>query len=167
MDIYNASSSLPSKDLLGFSRQPTRIVFYPGERLYRFGTIVSASFDGNQIFGSPWWMTAATFHRISQTAQRTNSSIPDVARSRLAIATPWNPSMDWLMIIELKRRVYAWVGPVRPQPLDGRDRSLLLLGNFDQAYVPGLAAPGASRRLGDAEPASEAAMIVYSGQPFS
>jgi hypothetical protein len=167
MDIYNASSTLPSKDLLKFSGHPTRVVFHPGEQLYRFGTIVSPSFTGNEIFASPWWVPPATFDAIARTANRTNTSITDVARSRLAVAKPWNPSMDWLIIIELKRPVYAWVGPAQPQPLDGRDRSVLLVGNFEQAFVPGLAAQGAASRLGDAESASDAAMLVYSGQPFS
>jgi hypothetical protein len=47
--------------------------------------------------------------------------------------------MESLAIIELTKPVYAWAGPTRPQPLNQDDRSVMLLGNFDQLYVPGLA----------------------------
>ena len=66
--------------------------------------------------------------------------------------------MDWLSIFELRVAVYAWVGAAKQQPLAGRDRSVLLLGHFDQAYVPNLAPPGAM--------ASEAGALVYNGCPF-
>src|SRR5437016_11449419 len=155
MDIYNASHTLSSADILAFTRPPQRRVFYPGDPLFRFGSIVSPTFRGNDIFGSPWWVPKSTYDAIIRTANRTQSSIVDVARSRLAVATPWNPTMEWLMEIELKKAVYGWVGPARPQPRDGHDRSVLLLGNYDQACVPGLAPPEAM--------ASEAATLVYFG----
>ena len=156
MEIYN-KSAVPAPDaLLAFVGAPRRVVFQPGEQLCRFATIVSPSFKGNEIFSSPWWIPPATYRQIAHTARQTGTSIVEVARSRMAVATPWNPAMDWLMIVELKQPVYAWVGPTRPQPLTGSaDRSVMLLGNFDQAYVPGLAAPGATT--------SEAAMLTYYG----
>jgi hypothetical protein len=155
MHIHNASYTLNSNDLLAFSKPPRRFVFHPGEQLFRFGSIQSATFKGNAIFGSPWWIPEATFNAVAKTAHRTQSSLTDVARSRLAVATPWNPTMEWLMVVELKKAVYGWLGPTRPQPLDGSDRSVLLLGNYDQVYVPGLGAAGAT--------ASDAATLVYFG----
>jgi len=156
MEIYN-KSALPAPDaLLAFVGAPRRLVFQPGEQLFRFATIVSPTFRGNEIFSSPWWIPQATYRQIAQTAHGTGTSTVEVARSRMAIATPWNPAMDWLIIVELTKPVYAWVGPTRPQPLSGSaDRSVMLLGNFDQACVPGLAPPGAT--------ASEAATLTYFG----
>jgi hypothetical protein len=155
MDIYNASAPLTSEALLCFTRAPLRVVLQPGESLYRFGTLVSSTFKGNEIFSSPWWVPQETYRRITKTAHRTRQPIVSVARAGLAIANEFNPEMDWLTILELKRPVYAWVGPARPQPLSGGDRSVMLLGNYDQAYVPGLAPPGAMT--------SEAAMLAYCG----
>jgi hypothetical protein len=156
MEIYNGSA-LPTPDaLLAFVGAPRRLIFQPGEQLFRFATIVSPTFKGNEIFSSPWWIPPATYRQIAQTAYRTGTSIIEVARSRMAIAAPWNPGMDWLIIVEFKKPVHAWVGPTRPQPLTGAaDRSVMLLGNFEQAYVPGLAPSGATT--------SEAAMLTYFG----
>ena len=160
MEIYN-KSAVPTPDaLLAFTGAPQRVIFRPGEQLFRFATGVSPTFKGNEIFSSPWWIPPATYRQITHTARQTGTSIVEVARSRMAVATPWNPAMDWLMIVELKQPVYAWVGPTRPQPLTGSaDRSVMLLGNFDQAYVPGLAAPGATT--------SEAAMLTYYGSALA
>lgn len=155
MEIYNASSVLTLEALPCFTRAPLRVVFSAGDRLFRFGTIVSATFKGNEIFASPWWIPPDTYRQITQTAHRTHQSIVDVARSRLAVATAWNPGMDWLTILELTKPVQAWVGPARPQPLSSGDRSVMLLGNYDQAYVPGLAPADAIT--------SEAGMLVYFG----
>jgi hypothetical protein len=59
------------------------------------------------------------------------------------------------MVIVLKKAVQAWAGPARPQPLSDRDRSVMLLGFYEQAFAPGLAAPESM--------ASEAAMLTYYG----
>jgi hypothetical protein len=81
-----------------------------------------------------------------------------VARSRLAVTEIWNPNMDWLYVFELLQPVYAWIGPAKPQPLKAGDRSVLLLGHLDQAYVPDLAAEGTM--------GSGAGRLAYSGCPF-
>src|SRR5262245_16564390 len=155
MKIHNASSTLTPEALDTFAKPPRRVVSLPGEELYRFGTIVSPTFKGSDAFGSPWWIPPATYRLIAQTAHRTGTSIVEVTRSRLAVAPAWNPTMEWLMIIALKKPVYAWVGPARPQPLAEGDRSVTLLGHYDQAYVPGLAPPEATT--------SDAAMLMYHG----
>jgi hypothetical protein len=156
--IHNASATLTPDALAAFARMPDRAVLVPGEQLFRFGSVVGPGVGGNEIFSSPWWIPAATYRQITKTAHRTGKSVIDVARSRLAVTTNWNPNMDWLSIFELKVAVQAWVGPAKQQPLTGGDRSVLLLGHFDQAYVPGLAPPGAM--------ASEAGALVYNGCPF-
>lgn len=155
MEIYNASAKLTSDALMCFASAPQQVVFRPGENLFRFGTIVSASFKGNDIFGSPWWVPPTTYRQITKTAHRTGASIVDVARSGLSVAVAWNPKMDWLTILELKKAVYGWVGPAKPQPLYGGNQSVMLLGNYHQAYVPDLAPADAI--------SSEAAMLSYFG----
>ena len=155
MEIYNASATLTFEALSCFTKAPLRVVLEPGEKLYRFVTIVSPAFKGNEIFSSPWWIPSETYRRIAKTAHRTSKPIADVARSRLAVAFQWNPEMDWLTILVLKQPVQAWVGPAKPQPFSGGHRSVMLLGNYDQAYVPDLAPPGAM--------ASEAAAVEYFG----
>ena len=155
MNIYNASSTLTPEAAGTFAKPPRRVIFLPGEELFRLGTTRSPAFNGSDVFGSPWWIPAASYRLIAKTADRTGASITDVTRSRLAVAPAWNPLMDWLMVIALKKAVQAWIGPARPQPLSDRDRSVILLGFYDQAYVPGLAPPEAM--------SSEAAMLTYYG----
>jgi hypothetical protein len=158
MRIHNASSTLPPEALAAFARIPDRVVLHPGEQLFRLGSAVGPGVKGNEIFTSPWWIPAATYQQITKTAHRTGRSVIDVARSRLAVTVDWNPNLDWLSILELKVAIYAWVGPATPQPLTGGDRSVLLIGHFNQAYVPDLAPAGAM--------ASEAGALVYNGCPF-
>jgi len=155
MEIYNASSTLTPVAAATFARPPQRVVLLPGEELFRLGTIQGPSFRGNDTFGSPWWIPTSTYRLIAKTAHRTGTSIIDVSRSRLAVAPAWNPAMDWLMVIVLKKAVQAWVGPARPQPMSDGDRSVMLLGFYDQAFVPGLAPPESM--------SSEAAMLTYYG----
>ena len=158
MKIYNASATVTPEALSAFARIPDRVVVHPGEQLFRFGSVVGPGVKGNEIFSSPWWIPAASYRQITKTAHRTGRSVIEVARSRLAVTIDWNPKMDWLSIFELRVAVYAWVGPAKPQPLAGTDRSVLLLGHFDQAYVPNLAPAGAM--------ASEVGTLVYNGCPF-
>ena len=142
MNIHNASAVLSPDALAAFAGLPRRQVLPPGAHLYRFGTIVSSTFKGNEVLSSPWWIPEPTYRQITRTAHRTGKSVIDVARAGLAVTTGWNPIMDWLTIVELKVAVYAWVGPARPQPLSGTNRSVLLLGHLDQAYVPKFAPAG-------------------------
>jgi hypothetical protein len=158
MKIHNGSASLTPEALAAFATLPRRQVLSPGEHLYRFGTIVNPTFKGNEVLSSPWWIPATTYRQITKTAHRTRTPVIEVARAGLAVTTGWNPNMDWLTIFELKVAAYAWIGPARPQPLVGSDRSVLLLGHLDQAYVPNLAPAGGM--------ASAAGTIIYCGCPF-
>lgn len=155
MDVHNGSAVLTSEALRCFTRSPRQILLLPGERLFRFTTMPGPAFKGNEVFASPWWIPHATYRQIAQTAQRTGRTSSEVARARLAVAEAWNPNMDWLTILELRKPVHAWVGPTKPQPLFDGDRGVILLGNYDQAYVPDLASRGAQ--------ASAAGALVYFG----
>src|SRR5215475_6372344 len=154
MNIFN-DSSYPSADALAcFTTQPRRIIIREGEQLFRLGTIAKSERESSRIFSSPWWIPHATYRAITKTAYRTGQSMIDVARAGLAVAPAWNAKMDWLMIFELQKPVYAWVGPAKPQPIFG-DPSLMYRGNLEQAYVPGLAQEEAIT--------SEAGRLAYCG----
>jgi hypothetical protein len=163
MDIYNAAFDLTADALACFTGYPPRRELGPPDRLYRFGSIHQDTFEGSAILGSEWWVPQQTFSRITRTAHRTGKPIIDVARAMLAVAKPWNPDMDWLTIIELKRQVHAWIGPARAQRIAGPG-SAILVGSFNQAYVPGLAPAEAFATRAPAF--SAAAVIVYHGAPF-
>jgi hypothetical protein len=51
--IHNASAPLTPQALAAFARFPDRLVLHPGERLFRFGSIVGPRVRGNEIFSSP------------------------------------------------------------------------------------------------------------------
>jgi len=143
MDIRNATFDIARDDpkaLFAFRETPRRVLLSAGDQLFRFTSLPDGSFAGNEIFGSPWWYAQTTFNAIVRAANRTGSSIVDAARSGLAVTTSWNPTMDWLVIIELTQPIYAFAGAARSQPVSGNDRSALFIGSLDQLYVPGLAA---------------------------
>jgi hypothetical protein len=145
MDILNENVDLTSADpkyRFAFGGTPRRELFRAGDRLSRFVSLPQPTFEGNELFKSPWWHPQNTFNRIVRRSNRTGSSIVETARSGLAVTKAWNPTMEWLAIVELTRPAYGWVGPARHQPLRDGDSSTLLMGNMDQVYLPGLAADG-------------------------
>jgi hypothetical protein len=145
MDALNSDFDFSKTDRqtqLAFRGSPRRVLFEAGDRLYRFTSLPGPTFAGNELFKSPWWQPHRTFNAIVRTAHRTRTSIVDSARSGLAVNHTWNPTMEWLVIIELTSPVYGWAGRTRQQPVEGADRTVLLMGNLTQAFVPGLAAGG-------------------------
>jgi hypothetical protein len=169
VDIYNAASTPTAEQLSAFKSSPRRVVLWPPEPLYRFVGIVGPgsdpSFQGNAVFGSPWWIPRDTFRQITRTAHHGGRRIQSVARGGLAVPVPKNP-MDWMVIIELTKPVYAWLGPAKAQPVWGYDKpGPMLLGELDQALVLNL---GPEENDGDKKAASsEAAIITYSGSGWS
>lgn len=148
MDMLNADFDFSQADprhLFAFSRPPRREPFRAGDRLYRFTSLPSATFEGSELFRSPWWYAQRTFNSVVRTANRTGASVVDTARSRLAVSKEWNPTMEWLAIIELTKPAYGWVGPTRAQPLKHGDPSVILVGNYEQVYMPRLAGDGDGR----------------------
>jgi hypothetical protein len=141
-NVLNAGFDIHRDDpkaVLAFTQLPERVLFHRGDRLYRFTSHPEAGFDGNAIFSSPWWHTQKTFAGLVRTANRTRSSIVQTARSQLAVTKQWNPTMEWMVIIELLTAAYGWVGPTRYQPADEGNYSVLLPGSANQVYIPNLA----------------------------
>ena len=159
MEILNASFDILQAGpavLAAFRGSPRRTLFQTGDRLYRLTSLPGGGFAGNGLFTSPWWYTDATFKGLVKTANRTNSPLIDTARSRLAVTKQWNPTMEWLVIVQLTQSAYGWVGSIGHQPAQQGDRTVLLPGNAEQVYMPGLATSGDDR-------SSSAATIFYYG----
>jgi hypothetical protein len=160
MDVLNENlelSSLDPNDRFAFGGTPRRRLFRESEHLLRFVSLCGPAptfTGGNKLFDSPWWYPQSTFNSIVRRSNRTGKSIVDVARSGLAVTTQWNPTMEYLVTIELKAPIYGLVGPARHQPLNQGDRSTLLIGNLEQAYIPGLS--------GDANGLSSPYAFIYS-----
>jgi hypothetical protein len=145
MDALNSTLDFDTTDRevrLAFKGSPKRVLFRPGDRLYRFTSHADGEFEGNELFKGAWWHPSRTFNAIVRTAHRTQTSIVESARAGLAVNRKWNPTMEWLVLIELTGEAYGWVGPTRHQPVEGQDRSALLIGNLPQVYMPGLAGGG-------------------------
>jgi hypothetical protein len=142
--------------LAAFRGAARKTLFNAGDRLYRLTSLPAGGFAGNGLFTSPWWYTPATYHGLVKTATRTNSSLVDTARARLAVTREWNPTLEWLVIIQLTQPAYGWVGAIRHQPAQQGDRSVLLPGSAEQVFMPGLARAGDDR-------VSDVATIFYYG----
>jgi hypothetical protein len=163
MAILNETLDLTSIDpkyRFAFGGTPKRELFRASDRLMRFVSLPQPKFEGNELFKSPWWHPQRTFNSIVRTSNRTGHSIVNTARSGLAVTKEWNPTMEWLAIIELTKPVYGWAGPARHQPLQAGDRTTLLIGNLEQVFVPGLAGDGNGT-------SSEYAFLYYYGSLVS
>ena len=119
VDILNASFDIAharADVLAAFKGAARKTLFNPGDRLYRLTSLPAGGFAGNGVFTSSWWYTQATYNDLVKTARRTNSTLVDTARSRLAVTKEWNPTMAWLVIVELTKPAYGWVGAIRHTP---------------------------------------------------
>jgi hypothetical protein len=158
---FDFARNAADDDKRAFRGMPRRTLLPASTRLYRFLSLPDprgSGFRGNGLFERPWWVPAETYRSITQLAHRTGSNVVDAARSRLAVTQEWNPAMEKLAVIELQQPVFGWVGRTAHQPAREGDRSVLLLGDFEQVYVPNLAddARGLSSRF---------AMLIFHGTP--
>ncbi|MDQ3258246.1 MAG: hypothetical protein M3R15_30905 [Acidobacteriota bacterium] len=151
-DDFDFNKHATANDKQAFRHPPRRELLILGTKLYRFVTPTN-----NEVLVGRWWYPKATYDKVLHLANVTGCSIPDTARSRLAVTIEWNPAMNWLCIIMLTKSVYAWCGPVQYQPLTEQDRKVLLPGNFDQIYLPNLA--GGTNGM-----SSRVAMVEYFGE---
>jgi len=148
-------------DKKAFWSPPHKFLLLPKVKLYRLVTLadVKRGFRGNELFKSPWWYPRETFEELSRMAQSLNLSLPEVARTHLAVQEAWNPLMDNLCIIELTKPAWVWRGPCRYQPTDPEGK-IFYMGGLDQVYLPDLAR-GTEDVVTDS---SSYAFIVYFGR---
>jgi hypothetical protein len=119
---------------------PCKNLLLPHVSLYRMVTLADpqAGYEGNELFLSPWWYPQETWEELNRMAQRLDRPMAQVARTHLAVRDAWNPQMDWLCVIQLKKPVWCWRGKIRYQqtaPASG----IYFLGGLDQVFIPNLA----------------------------
>jgi hypothetical protein len=118
-----------------FLEEPRRVQLSPGEKLYKF---VSIPIDRARIMASPWWIREAVFEDLRVRARRLQKPVSDLARSRMAIKSEWNPGMDTVFIVVLAANVEGWEGRARSQPLSNYSGNAVFTGGERQLCVPSL-----------------------------
>lgn len=129
------SAFCPPQFRATFLEEPRRIQLSPGERLYKF---VSIPIDRQRIMASPWWIRQAVFEDLRVRARRLQKPASDLARSRMAIKSEWNPGMDTVFIVVLSAIVEGWEGRARSQPLSNHSDNAVFTGGERQLCVPSL-----------------------------
>jgi hypothetical protein len=137
---------------------PTKELLPVGMSIYKFnaynslgqGTITDATAL------SPWWSPTLSFKHDAGLSQRQSVaaangvSMREWGRLTSVIKESWS-SLDWLLIVELRRPVYAWFGGFkgmarldpgtesrRNTALEGKGRSKNLPGGATQFYIPNM-----------------------------
>ena len=129
------SSGCPERCRAAFLTPPVQVMLAEGEHLYKF---VSIPVVRHRVLESPWWIRRQAFDDLQMRASRLKKPVADLVRSRLAIATEWNPGMDTMYVVVLARPVQAWEGTARAQRLSVRDPHVLFTGGGQQVCVPDL-----------------------------
>lgn len=136
-DGYVFARDASPGDQAAFVGTPSRELFRAGTRLYR---LVTPSL--NEILMARWWFPKESWDRLLVLVRKTGCTVQEAVRSRLAVTREWNPQMSQLCIVRLEVDAYGWIGKTKHQPATGSDRDVLLLGGFDQAFVPNLGSSG-------------------------
>lgn len=136
-----------------FEGLPSRIALPAGTKLYRFLTPAS-----NHVLPAKWWYPGDTFTALLRLASAAHCSLAEAARSRLAVTVAWNRDMSHLCVVLTKVPIEAWRGAAKYQPASKANREVLLLGGFQQLFIPDLtlSASGLTSAVAD---------LVYYGPP--
>ncbi len=126
---------------MAFSSPPRKTLFNVGVEFLRFITAASqrTGDKGNQILGSPWWLSKETFRRLVAHADPRELGIGDVARIDLAVPKEFNAKMEWICVIYLTQSVFGWSGKAARQ-LAAQQANIYLGGGAEQVFLPNLAA---------------------------
>ncbi len=134
MPVLNSHSDLPSNLRSAFGKPPQKTTFSPGERFCRLVT------RGMNTLESPWWIREREMLRMERHAQLGGLALHEVVRPGLAVREDWNPSMDFLVTVQLLCSAIGWSGPARHQ--NAADKGTLsrvaFLGGKEQVYLPNL-----------------------------
>ncbi len=103
----------------------------PPTRLFRFMTI-----EQNYELGEFWFDNNA-MRKMQSFIQDKDITLPEVARSWLAVKEQWNEKMDQVVCIELTKPAYAWIGRTQSQTKTNFD-NVHFMGNLEQVFLPGL-----------------------------
>jgi hypothetical protein len=141
-DSYDFQRDAPSNAQSAFSRHPQRMLFAANTEFFRLVSIQDKNTKGNETFGSPWWFTRSTLHRIIQKSDPKFLGISDIARIRLGVPSSINPHMDWLCVIYLTHSVFGWIGMASRQLAS--DKANIYYGaGEEQVFLPNLASSSA------------------------
>lgn len=122
-----------------FRGTPTKTLIPAASVLARFITTESKKKGtrGNEIYLSPWWSewstTVGEVHKWSSMG----ATAREVIRARFAVTSEFSQELDSLVLIVMKKPVYAWKGVARHQ--DDDNRKVTYLGGATQLFLPNLA----------------------------
>ncbi len=143
---FDFSRDSPKQVKDAFKSPPRKVLLRTGEKLWRILTPAELSeirnqavrqnvtLDPNEV--GQWWMTQKSFDRLVELSKQQGKDLADVVRAKLAISREFSSRMNALCIIQLKRDMYAFEGLAAPQPLSIKDRSVMLIGNAEQVWIP-------------------------------
>jgi hypothetical protein len=145
---YDFNREAPKEVKDAFKFPPSRVRLQTGQKLCRILTPVgidqarnrsrihNLESDPNEV--GYWWMTRKTFSQFASMSGRRGVGLSEVVRAKEAIPLEYSSAMNALFIIQLKREVYAFQGLAAPQPRSIKDRTVMLIGNAEQVWIPRL-----------------------------
>lgn len=130
---------------------PQKELLWPTGGLYRFvrkhDPLLKPGKNGGDYY-SPYWIRKATLDQIGRYHNDTKIPMPELARGLLSIAFDFKKTIDSILAIRLRHKVYAFLGPSRALPalVDPKKRpdlnrelhNIYSLGMLEQVYVPNL-----------------------------
>lgn len=145
---YDFNLEAPNAVKNAFKLAPAKIRLQTGQKLYRILTPAGIDharnrFRSHKLESDPnevgyWWMTSKTFRQLASMTRRQGVGLTEVVRAKEAIPLEYSPTMNALFIIRLKCEVFAFQGLAAPQPRSVGDRTVMLIGNAEQVWIPRL-----------------------------
>jgi hypothetical protein len=145
---YDFNREAPNDVKDAFKFPPAKVRLQTGQKLYRILTPAgidqarnrsrshSLESDPNEV--GYWWMTSKTFRQLASMSRRQGVGLTEVVRAKEAIPLEYSSTMNALFIIQLKCEAYAFQGLAAPQPRSIKDRTVMLIGNAEQVWIPRL-----------------------------
>ncbi len=145
---YDFDREAPKDVKDAFKFPPARVRLQTGQKLFRILTPAGIDHatkrsgshnlesDPNEV--GYWWMTRKAFSQLASMSRGQGVGLSEVVRAKVAIPLEYSPTMNALFIIHLKCDVYVLQGLAAPQPRSIKDRSVMLIGNAEQVWIPRL-----------------------------
>lgn len=143
-DLSPSDLSEPTRQ--SFERNPKKTLYPAGTRFYRLGTHFqqNGKHKGNPTMEGAFWLPEKEYLRLRTEARERGRSMTDVSRRSYAIKPDWNPEMDNVTEIRLKKPVYGFEGVTARQVIARGEseatqhRKKTLKGGAVQVFLPGL-----------------------------
>jgi hypothetical protein len=142
-----------------FDGIPTKKLYPAGTRLYRLGTHYrkDGNHDGNPTLEGAFWLPEKEYRRLINEARDGDRPLTHAVRRQYAIKPDWNPKLDNVTEVRLKKPVYGFEGRTAGQIVAGTinpQSRAALEGGALQVFLPGLD-PQAGTRTGTTKRALE------------